>query len=198
MNTLKFCVNVSLKKGHFVMNNLLALFIFIVFIVYIIHMLYQDSLIMQDIGRFYEDSYMLIKIKYLRDIKDIEVFENGDWIDLRSGIDIELEAGEACIIPLGVAMELPKGYTGMIVPRSSTFKKWGILQTNSVGIIDESYCGDTDEWCLPVIAMRKTHIHKNDRICQFRLIKKDTEYVFKRVDKLGNKSRNGFGSTGEK
>lgn len=137
-----------------------------------------------------------IKVKYVRDIKPIEFFENGDWIDLRCAEDIELDAGESMIIPLGVAMELPAGYSAIIVPRSSTFKKWGIIQTNSMGIIDESYCGDNDEWCLPVLAFRKTKIHKNDRICQFRVIKQSDYIDIKVVKSLGNPDRKGFGSTG--
>lgn len=139
-----------------------------------------------------------VKIKYLRDIKPIEFYDGGDWTDLRSGEDIELYTGSYYEIPLGVAMELPKGYSAIIIPRSSTFKKWGIIQTNSVGLIDESYCGDNDEWKLPVMAARKTKIHKNDRICQFRLIKQSDYLQFKVVKTLGNPDRNGFGSTGEK
>ena len=144
-----------------------------------------------------KEDMLRIKIKYIRDIKPIEFFDNGDWIDLRAGLDIELEAGGSCVVPLGVAMEIPIGYTAIIVPRSSTFKKWGIIQTNSVGIIDESYCGDNDEWGLPVLAFRKTKIHKNDRICQFRLIKQSDYIDFKEVKTLNNPDRNGFGSTGE-
>ena len=137
-----------------------------------------------------------IKIKYVTDIKPIEVTENGDWIDLRAGKDIELEKFEFAYIPLGVCMQIPKGYTAIIAPRSSTFKKWGIIQVNSIGIIDESYNGDNDQWCLPVMAMRTTKIYKNDRICQFRLIKKTDSIDFTRVTELGNKDRGGLGSTG--
>ena len=139
-----------------------------------------------------------IKVKYVRDIKPIEFFENGDWIDLRCAEDIELDAGESMIIPLGVAMELPAGYSAIIVPRSSTFKKWGIIQTNSMGIIDESYCGDNDEWCLPVLAFRKTKIHKNDRICQFRIMENQPHILFEECDHLEGADRGGFGSTGTK
>lgn len=137
-----------------------------------------------------------IKIKYVSDIKPIEVSDVGDWIDLRAGKDVELEDFEYAQIPLGVCMQIPSGYTAIIAPRSSTFKKWGILQVNSIGIIDESYCGDNDEWCLPVIALRKTRIHKNDRICQFRLIRKTERIDFTRVKTLGNTDRGGLGSTG--
>lgn len=139
-----------------------------------------------------------VKIKYIRDIKPLEMFTNGDWVDLRSAIDIDLDALEFAIIPLGVAMELPDGYEAHIAPRSSTFKKWGIIQVNSVGVIDSSYKGDNDEWCLPVIALRRTHIHKDDRICQFRLVENQRDFAFSRVTMLGNPDRKGFGSTGEK
>ena len=137
-----------------------------------------------------------IKIKYLTDIKPIEVNAVGDWIDLRAGKDVELKDFQYAQIPLGVCMQIPSGYTAIIAPRSSTFKKWGILQVNSIGVIDESYCGDNDEWCLPVIALRKTKIHKNDRICQFRLIRKTERIDFTRVKTLGNIDRGGLGSTG--
>lgn len=137
-----------------------------------------------------------IKIKYVTDIKPIEVSENGDWIDLRAGKTVELEPFEFAYIPLGVCMEIPKGYTAIIAPRSSTYKKWGIIQVNSIGVIDESYNGDNDQWCLPVVALRTTKIYKNDRICQFRLIKKTEPIDFTRVKTLGNTDRGGFGSTG--
>ena len=137
-----------------------------------------------------------IKIKYVTDIKPIEVNEVGDWVDLRSAQDVDLEPFDFAYIPLGVCMQIPKGYTAIVAPRSSTFKKWGVIQTNSVGVIDESYCGDNDQWCMPVLAIRRTHIHKNDRICQFRLIKKTEPLDFTRVKTLGNTDRGGLGSTG--
>lgn len=139
---------------------------------------------------------LIAKIKYIRDIKEISVNPLGDWIDLRSGIDIKLEAGEVACIPLGIAVELPVGCEAHIAPRSSTFDKWGIIQLNSVGVIDESYCGDNDEWKMPVLAMRKTHIHINDRICQFRIMPKMGFLKLNKVKELGNKNRGGFGSTG--
>ena len=137
-----------------------------------------------------------LRIKYLSDIKEITISDNGDWIDLRCAETVELEPLEYMCLPLGICVELPKGYSAIIAPRSSTFKKWGILQVNSPGIIDESYCGDNDQWYLPVIAMRKTVIYKNDRICQFRLIKKTDNIEFFKTDVLGNKDRGGLGSTG--
>lgn len=137
-----------------------------------------------------------LKIKYLSDIKPIEFNDNGNWIDLRSAETYNLKAGEFCMVHLGVAIELPKGYEAIIAPRSSTFVKWGILQANSIGVIDETYCGDNDEWMLPVIAFRCTTIHKNDRICQFRIFKHHELDSMIRVKTLDNPDRSGFGSTG--
>lgn len=122
----------------------------------------------------------------------------GDWIDLRSAEDVELEAGEDRIISLGISMKLPEGYEAHVVSRSSTFKKWGILQANGIGIIDNSYSGDDDIWRFHAIAMRDTKIYKGDRICQFRIMEKQPELKFVEVDKLEGPSRGGFGSTGIK
>lgn len=141
---------------------------------------------------------MDIRIKYFTDIDRIEKIAKGDWIDLRAAEDITLKQGEFKLIPLGMAIELPKGYEAHVVPRSSTYKNYGIIQTNSMGIIDETYCGDNDQWMMPVIAMRNTVIRKNDRICQFRIMEHQPEINFIEVEELGNKDRNGFGSTGTK
>lgn len=124
--------------------------------------------------------------------------DKSDWIDLRAREDIHLKKGETYYIPLGVAMQLPHGYEAHIIPRSSTFKNWGIIQTNSMGLIDESYCGDNDEWKMPVIAVRPTYIYKGERVCQFRLVKHQPIVKFETVDVLGNPDRSGFGSTGVK
>ena len=139
-----------------------------------------------------------IKIKYHTDeIEKLRYIDGkSDFIDLRAAEDVELKAGEFKLISLGVSMELPKGYEAHIVPRSSSFKTWGILQTNSTGIIDESYCGSNDIWRMPVYATRDTVIHKNDRICQFRIEKHQPTIEFEEVDTLGNEDRSGFGSTG--
>ena len=139
-----------------------------------------------------------IKIKYHTDkIEKLRYIDGkSDWIDLRSAEDVELKAGDFKLISLGVSMELPKGYEAHIVPRSSTFKTWGILQTNSMAVIDESYCGDNDIWRYPVYATRDTVIHKNDRICQFRIEKHQPTIMFEEMDTLGNEDRNGFGTTG--
>ena len=138
-----------------------------------------------------------IKIKYFdKEVEKISKISIGDWIDLRSAEDVKLKKGDFKLINLGVAMQLPKGYEAHIVPRSSTYKKWGIIQANHQAVIDESYCGDTDIWRYPVIALKDTEIHKNDRICQFRIMKKMDQVEFIEVKELGNKNRGGFGSTG--
>lgn len=141
-----------------------------------------------------------INIKYFdKEIEKLRNIENkSDWIDLRSAINVELKAGEFKLIPLGIGMKLPKGYEAHIVPRSSTFKNFGIIQTNHQAVIDESYCGDNDQWFYPVYALRDTVIHKNDRICQFRIMKKQPEIKFIEIEKLEDVDRGGFGSTGVK
>ncbi len=140
-----------------------------------------------------------IKIKYFSDkIEKLQYIENkSDWIDLRASEEISLKAGEFKLIPLGIAMELPKGYEAHVVPRSSTFKNFGILQTNSMGVIDESYSGDNDQWFFPAMAMRDTEIHVNDRICQFRIMEHQPTIEFHEVEVLGNIDRGGHGSTGK-
>ena len=137
-----------------------------------------------------------IKIKYLRDIQKIEKFNVGDWTDLRAAEDIILYGGEYKMIPLGVAMELPQGFEALVAPRSSTFKKCGIIMANSIGIIDESYKGENDEWHFPAFAMYDTRVRKNERICQFRIIEHQPLIHLKEVESLGNEDRGGFGSTG--
>lgn len=140
---------------------------------------------------------MQIKIKYFTDqIDKLTKITQGDWIDLRSAETITLKAGDFKLIPLGVAMQLPAGYEAHIAPRSSSFKKWGILQTNSIGIIDNSYRGDNDQWLMSVYATRDTIINQNDRICQFRIVKNQEPVEFITVEHLDNSDRGGFGSTG--
>lgn len=142
---------------------------------------------------------MNIQIKYFSDeIDKIEKIDKGDWIDLRAAKEVTLTKGEFALIPLGVGMKLPGGYEAHVAPRSSTFKKWGIIQTNSIGIIDESYCGNGDQWLMPVLAMRDTKIEVNDRICQFRIVEKQPKIDFIQVDMLSDEDRGGFGSTGTK
>lgn len=137
-----------------------------------------------------------IKVKYMRGVQKIERFNVGDWIDLRAAEDISLKAGEFKLIPLGVAMELPSGYEALVAPRSSTFKKMHILLANSIGIIDESYKGDNDEWHFPAYAVKDTNIRKNERICQFRIIQHQPLIHLLEVEHLGNADRGGLGSTG--
>lgn len=139
---------------------------------------------------------MLINIKYLRDIDKIGTLVGGDWIDLRAGEDVHMKAGEYKLIPLGVAMELPEGYEAIVAPRSSTFKHYGALLANSIGVIDEAYKGDNDEWQFLAYATRDTVIPKNERICQFRIIEHQPSLYFAEVEHLGNVDRGGIGSTG--
>ena len=139
---------------------------------------------------------MKIKVKYHTDILPLEMNEKGDWIDLRAAQDMKVWEGCSQLIPLGISVELPEGYEAHVAPRSSTFKNWGIIQTNSVGVIDNSYCGDNDIWMMPVYATRFAEIKKNDRICQFRIVEKQPHLEFETVDHLGNEDRGGFGSTG--
>ncbi len=139
-----------------------------------------------------------ITIKYFTDKIEKLTYIDGksDWIDLRAAEDVALKAGEFKLIPLGVAMKLPQGYEAHVVPRSSTFKNFGIIQTNHFGIIDESYCGDNDQWYFPAYALRDTEIHVNDRICQFRIMEHQPTIQFEETEKLTGADRGGIGSTG--
>lgn len=157
-----------------------------------------------------------IKIKYHADIDKIEKITIGDWIDLRAAEDVFIPTGEMKLISLGVSMKLPDGYEAHIVPRSSTFKKWGIVQTNHMGVVDNSYSGTNDIWkfpaycltgsCVEMVAdgygracpLVGTWIRKNDRICQFRIVKSQPPIEFVEVDELDDTDRGGFGSTGVK
>lgn len=141
---------------------------------------------------------MEIKIRYHSDITPLEKTENGDWIDLRVAEDVEMKAGEFKLISLGVSMKLPEGHEALVIPRSSTFKTWGLIQTNHCGLIDNSYCGDDDIWMFPALATRDVKIEKNSRICQFRVQRKMSSVKFTEVDTLGSVARGGFGSSGVK
>ena len=141
-----------------------------------------------------------IKVRYHKelcpDLIEMKKIDDGDFIDLRAAENVNLKSGEYKLISLGISVQLPKGYYAEIVPRSSTYKNFGIVMSNSIGIIDESYCGDNDIWHFPAIAMRDTEIHINDRICQFRIVKiRNIEIEV--VNKLNNKDRGGIGSTGK-
>lgn len=142
---------------------------------------------------------MEILIKYHDpDIEKIEKIAIGDWIDLRAAEEVTLSKGEYALISLGVSMKLPEGYEAHVVPRSSTFKNFGVIQTNSFGVIDNSYSGTNDIWRFPAIAMRDTTIKKNDRICQFRIVERQPQVKLVEVDALDDTDRGGFGSTGIK
>ncbi len=140
-----------------------------------------------------------IHIKYFSDKIERLTYIDGksDWIDLRAAAEVSLTKGEFALIPLGVAMQLPAGYEAHVVPRSSTFKNFGIIQTNHMGVIDESYCGNNDQWFMPVMAVRDTVIHINDRICQFRIMEHQPTICFKETDTLNAPNRGGHGSTGK-
>ena len=137
-----------------------------------------------------------IKIKYHSDIEKIAPISIGNWVDLRISQDYMLMKGESAILSLGISMKLPEGFEAHIAPRSSTFSKWGIIQTNGVGVVDNSYSGNNDVWKMAVYATRDTYIEKNSRVCQFRIMEIQPELVFEEVDSLDDISRNGFGSTG--
>ncbi|MBQ1544805.1 MAG: dUTP diphosphatase [Clostridia bacterium] len=140
-----------------------------------------------------------VKIKYFTDkIEKLRYIDGkSDWIDLRAAEDMTLKQGEFALIPLGVAMQLPAGCEAHVVPRSSTFKNFGIIQVNSMGVIDASYSGDNDQWFMPVLAMRDTEIHINDRVCQFRIMANQPQISFTEVTHLEGPDRGGFGSTGK-
>lgn len=141
-----------------------------------------------------------IKVKYFSDkVSKLEyIAGKSDWIDLRAAEDVELKQGDFKLIPLGIAMQLPKGYEAHIVPRSSTFKNFGVIQANHMGVVDESYCGDNDQWYFPAIALRDTSIKAGDRICQFRIVEHQPQLHFEAVETLGNADRGGIGSTGKR
>lgn len=140
-----------------------------------------------------------VKIKYFTEkIEKLRYIDGkSDWIDLRAAEDVVMKAGEWKLIPLGVAMQLPEGYEAHVVPRSSTYKNFGLVQTNSMGVIDASYCGDNDQWFVPMYAVRDTEIHVNDRICQFRIMENQPTINFFEVESLDGADRGGFGSTGK-
>lgn len=140
---------------------------------------------------------LAVKIKYHTDIQPLEKYDNGDWIDLRAAEDVEMKAGDFRLISLGVSMKLPEGYEAHIVPRSSTYRHWGIIQTNHMGVIDNSYSGNNDIWKFPALAIRDTTIYKNERICQFRIVKKQPSFDFMRTDALDDEDRGGFGTSGK-
>ena len=156
----------------------------------------------------YNAAVLKIKVKYFSDdIPRLTINPKGDLIDLYAAEDVVINEMDEAMIPLGVAMELPEGFRANLLPRSSTFKKWGIIVTNSVGMIDHSYCGDTDEWKLAVFCLKArdfvnskccTIIHKGDKVAQFEIVPIMPEIELQEVDHLGNEDRGGFGTTGSK
>ena len=139
-----------------------------------------------------------LDIKYFSDKIDKLEYIDGksDWIDLRASEEVEFKQGEFKLIPLGIGIRLPKGYEAHVVPRSSTFKNYGLIQANHMGVIDCSYCGDNDQWFVPMIALKDTVVHVNDRICQFRIMENQPKLIFNEVEHLDATDRGGFGSTG--
>lgn len=159
--------------------------------------LVKKNILEYDLGVKNMNNTEKILIKYHTDVTEIKMQPNGDWIDLRAAETVHLKKDEFKLISLGVSMQLPEGYEAHIVPRSSTYKSFGIIQTNHQAVIDESYCGDNDIWRYPAYALRETTINKNDRICQFRIVKKQPQIEFEKVDFLDGKDRGGIGSTGK-
>lgn len=154
-----------------------------------------------------EDTFLQIKIKYFNDeLERLTKITKGNWIDLRAAENVTLKKGEFKLIRLGIAIELPRGYEAHVVPRSSTFKNFGVIQTNHQGVVDGpdretgegGYCGNEDEWFFPALAVRDTEIHVNDRICQFRIMEQQPEITFEEVTELTGPNRGGHGSTGTK
>ncbi|MBO6137622.1 MAG: deoxyuridine 5'-triphosphate nucleotidohydrolase [Lachnospiraceae bacterium] len=140
-----------------------------------------------------------IRIRYhSQEIEKLRYIDGkSDWIDLRAAEEVSLKAGDFTLINMGISVQLPQGYEMIIAARSSTFKNFGLIQTNAIGVVDESYCGDDDIIMMPVYATRDTQVHVNDRLCQFRILRHQPEIVFEEVDSLENESRGGFGSTGK-
>ncbi len=154
---------------------------------------------------------MKIRIKYFDEAIRLKKISKGNWIDVYAAKDVFVKECERAMIPLGFALELPSGWEGHLAPRSSTFKTWGIIQTNSVGVVDDTYIGDNDQWHMPVYCLqgkdviqeegtefKGTWIKKGDKIGQFRIMEVMPEFEFEEVDSFGNDDRGGFGSTGRK
>ena len=152
---------------------------------------------------------MIIRIKYFDKATKLKKITKGNWIDVYANKDVFVKCGERAMVPLGFALELPEGWEGHLAPRSSTFKTWGIIQTNSVGVVDDTYIGDNDQWHMPVYCLqgkdiesddngeeiKGTWIRKGDKIGQFRIMEVMPEIEFEEVESFGNKDRGGFGTT---
>jgi len=144
----------------------------------------------------YDTKEITIDIKYLPNAHKLEQVEWGSWIDLYTYEEVSLKQGDQKYINLGISMKLPDGYEAIMAPRSSTFKNWGILQSNSIGVIDSTYCGDNDIWMFPAYATKSITIPAGTRICQFRIQQEQPTINFNKVESLGQKDRGGLGSTG--
>ena len=146
------------------------------------------------------NNQQVIQIKYhSKEIEKLRYIDGkSDWIDLRAAENVSLKAGDFTLVSFGISIKIPEGYEAHVVPRSSTFKNFGILQANSYGVIDSSYCGENDIWRMPVYAVRDTEIHVNDRIAQFRIMENQPQIVCEEVERMEGKDRGGFGSTGTK
>lgn len=172
-------------------------------------------LIKEDKDGFWWDDYMfdelvselIIRVKYFDGATKLKKITKGNWIDVYANKDMFIEEGTRAMIPLGFALELPNGWEGHLAPRSSTFKTWGIIQTNSVGVVDDTYIGDNDQWHMPVYCLQGkdsvdgqlgTIIKKGDKIGQFRIMEVMPQIEFEEVDSFGNADRGGFGTTGIK
>ena len=150
---------------------------------------------------------MKIRIKYFEEPTKLKKIAKGNWIDVYANKDVLVKVNERAMIPLGFALELPRGWEAHLAPRSSTFKTWGIIQTNSVGVVDDTYIGDNDQWHIPVFCLqgkneengvKGTFIEKGDKIAQFRIMEVMPAIEFEEVETFGNADRGGFGSTGKK
>lgn len=154
---------------------------------------------------------MKLRIKYFENATKLTKITKGNWIDVYANKDVFVEVNERAMIPLGFALELPNGWEGHLAPRSSTFKTWGIIQTNSVGVVDDTYIGDNDQWHMPVYCLQGkdniivdgvkksgTWIKKGDKIGQFRIMEVMPNIEFEEVEHLENDNRGGFGTTGVK
>lgn len=152
---------------------------------------------------------MKIRIKYFEGATKLNKIKKGNWIDVYANDDVFVRLNERAMIPLGFALELPEGWEGHLAPRSSTFKTWGIIQTNSVGVVDDTYIGDNDQWHMPVYCLQAkdvevidgleekgSWIRKGNKIGQFRIMEVMPEFELEEVECFGNEDRGGFGTTG--
>ena len=144
-----------------------------------------------------EQDRKIITIKYhVEGLEPVTQAHPFEWCDLRSAETVELKKGDFKLIDLGVSIALPEGYEAILAPRSSTFKNYGVIMSNSIGVIDHLYRGNEDRWMMPVYATRDTVINKNDRVCQFRIQECQPTLYFSETDDMGNENRGGLGSTG--